>query len=331
MPTTFTRPALTRRELLRQTTRFAGAAIAVAAWPRTVANLVAGPLDALQQAATDSAAAMRQQMGAIPIATTPLGDKLTMLSGPGGNVVVLNGPDGKVVVDTFVRSVWDKLKPLLDGMGSAPIKAAIDTHWHLDHSDGNENFRAAGAELMSIRDLYDQFASEYYPMLFCACLILPLFMIDFVRLTHRIAGPLVRFRIALVQLMQGHRVNEVELRKGDLLTEFQQAFNEFLSFYNRQIDGHRYRLIGEAGAHRRGDLARPQRLVGLQEHEEADEQQRQVGERRQPDRARGRLVEKGVVPGKNLGLHAANSRIWRGTAGSTWASAASGSASRARS
>jgi hypothetical protein len=96
---------------------------------------------------------------------------------------------------------------------------------------------AAGAELMSIRDLYYQFASEYYPMLFCACLILPLFMIDFVRLTHRIAGPLVRFRIALVQLMQGHRVNEVELRKGDLLTEFQQAFNEFLSFYNRQIDG----------------------------------------------------------------------------------------------
>jgi hypothetical protein len=37
--------------------------------------------------------------------------------------------------------------------------------------------------------------------------------------------------------MQGHRVNEVELRKGDLLTEFQQAFNEFLAFYNRQLDG----------------------------------------------------------------------------------------------
>jgi hypothetical protein len=95
---------------------------------------------------------------------------------------------------------------------------------------------AGGAELLSIRELYSQFAGEYYPVLFCACLILPLFMIDFVRLTHRIAGPLVRFRFALVQLMQGHRVNEVELRKGDLLTEFQQAFNEFLSFYNRQLD-----------------------------------------------------------------------------------------------
>jgi len=96
---------------------------------------------------------------------------------------------------------------------------------------------AAGAELLSLGDLYGRFASEYSPVLFCACLILPLFLIDFVRLTHRIAGPLVRYRIALVQLMQGHRVNDVELRKGDLLTEFQMTFNEFLAFYNQQLDG----------------------------------------------------------------------------------------------
>lgn len=140
---------LTRRDLLRQSARFVGAAMALQAWPRAATTLFADPMDALQQAAGDAAASMRQQMGAIPITTTPLGDMLTMLSGPGGNVVVLNGPDGKVVVDTFVRNVWDRLKPLLDGMGTSPIKTAIDTHWHLDHSDGNENFRAAGAELIA--------------------------------------------------------------------------------------------------------------------------------------------------------------------------------------
>jgi glyoxylase-like metal-dependent hydrolase (beta-lactamase superfamily II) len=118
-------------------------------------------LDVVPQAAADSAAAMRQQMGAIPIASTPLADKLTMLSGPGGNVVVLNGPDGKLVVDTFVRNVWDKLKPLLDGMGAAPIKAAIDTHWHLDHSDGNENFRAAGAELIAHQNTPKRLAESH--------------------------------------------------------------------------------------------------------------------------------------------------------------------------
>jgi cyclase len=144
-----TASGLTRRDLLRHSARVAGAAIALNAWPRLASGALASPFDLLQQAPPDAAAAMRQQMGAIPIASTPLTDKLTMLSGPGGNVVVLNGPDGKVVVDTFFRNVWDKLKPLLDGMGPAPIKMAIDTHWHLDHSDGNENFRAAGAEVLA--------------------------------------------------------------------------------------------------------------------------------------------------------------------------------------
>ncbi len=137
----------TRRDLFRHTARLAGAALAFNSWPRLAGTAWASPFDGLQQ--VDSAAAMRQQMGAIPITSTPLADKLTMLSGPGGNVVVLNGPDGKVVVDTFVRTVWDKLKPLLDGMGQAPITTAIDTHWHLDHSDGNENFRAAGAAVLA--------------------------------------------------------------------------------------------------------------------------------------------------------------------------------------
>jgi len=149
MSTRSTNGGWTRRELFHYTARLAAAAAAMHAWPRATGTALASPLDIVPQAAVDSAAAMRQQMGAIPITSTPLADKLTMLSGPGGNVVVLNGPDGKIVVDTFVRNVWDKLKPLLDGMGPAPIKVAIDTHWHLDHSDGNENFRAAGAELIA--------------------------------------------------------------------------------------------------------------------------------------------------------------------------------------
>src|SRR5438445_9795779 len=51
--------------------------------------------------AADPLAAVRAQMGAMPIQTHKLGENLTLLSGPGGNVVVLNGADGKIVVDTF--------------------------------------------------------------------------------------------------------------------------------------------------------------------------------------------------------------------------------------
>jgi len=78
-----------------------------------------------------------------------LADNLTLLSGPGGNVVILNGPDGKIIVDTFVSSVWPKLKENLDGLGNAPLKYVIDTHWHFDHTDNNANFRAAGATILA--------------------------------------------------------------------------------------------------------------------------------------------------------------------------------------
>src|SRR5438309_781552 len=91
-------------------------------------------------------AAMRAQMGATPITSTKLAENLTLLAGPGGNVVVLHGPDGKIVVDSFVQPAWPKLKENLDAMGNQPIKLLIDTHWHFDHTDNNARFHDAGAD-----------------------------------------------------------------------------------------------------------------------------------------------------------------------------------------
>ena len=97
----------------------------------------------------DALAAMRAQIGATPIEATTLTDNLTLLSGPGGNVVVLNGRDGKVVVDSFVQPAWAGLKQRIDGIGASRITAVIDTHWHFDHTDNNASFRKQGAEIVA--------------------------------------------------------------------------------------------------------------------------------------------------------------------------------------
>jgi cyclase len=137
----------TRREMLRNCTRFAGSALLFPA------SLLTSGVPALcQQAATaptDSLGAMRAQMGTLPIHSQPLAENLRLLSGPGGNVVVLNGPDGKIVVDTFLLPAWPKLKENLDGLGNGPLKTAIDTHWHVDHTDNNANLHAAGATVLA--------------------------------------------------------------------------------------------------------------------------------------------------------------------------------------
>ena len=140
----------TRREMLRNAAGFAGSALLAQLFPASL--LSAGVRDLRQQAATpptDSLGAMRAQMGTVPIHSQPLAENLTLLSGPGGNVVVLNGPDGKIVVDTFLMPAWPKLKETLDGLGNAPLKTVIDTHWHVDHTDNNANLHAAGATVLA--------------------------------------------------------------------------------------------------------------------------------------------------------------------------------------
>lgn len=136
---------LSRRDLLRGGAIVAGGALL----PASPEWLVTEGWAAQPAAATDQLAAARAGMAAAPIQTTRLTDALSMLSGPGGNVVVLNGPDGKVVVDTFVQGAWEKLKQALDAIGPAPLKAAIDTHWHFDHADNNAAFRAGGAAVIA--------------------------------------------------------------------------------------------------------------------------------------------------------------------------------------
>src|ERR1700747_2337924 len=148
----FLRKQNTQRGMLQNCAGFAGSALLAQLFPASL--LDAGvPAPALcQQAATpptDSLGAMRAQMGTVPIHSQPLAENLTLLSGPGGNVVVLNGPDGKILVDTFLLPAWPKLKENLDGLGNAPLKTVIDTHWHVDHTDNNANLHAAGATVLA--------------------------------------------------------------------------------------------------------------------------------------------------------------------------------------
>src|SRR5260221_10275484 len=140
----------TRRGMLRNGAGFGGSALLAQLFPPSLLN--AGVPALRQQAATpptDSLAATRAQMGTAPIHSQPLAENLTLLSGPGGNVVVLNGPDGKIVVDTFLLPAWPKLKETLDGLGDAPLETVIDTHWHVDHTDNNANLHAAGATVLA--------------------------------------------------------------------------------------------------------------------------------------------------------------------------------------
>jgi glyoxylase-like metal-dependent hydrolase (beta-lactamase superfamily II) len=138
----------TRREMLLGAAGLAGGALAGRFLPAAMAH-AATPGFPQQKSPADQVAAMRAQFGGTPIQPQKLTDSITLLSGPGGNVVVLNGADGKLLGDTFVQPAWAHLQDALEAIGKAPVKTAIDTHWHFDHSDNNLSLRAAGATLVA--------------------------------------------------------------------------------------------------------------------------------------------------------------------------------------
>jgi hypothetical protein len=90
--------------------------------------------------------------------------------------------------------------------------------------------RGAGSMQGSFGEHFGQLAGDYFPVLLCGLLTLPVVLIDMLRVSHRIAGPLVRLGEALRDLREGRTVDRLALRREDLLGGFQQEFNAYLAW-----------------------------------------------------------------------------------------------------
>jgi glyoxylase-like metal-dependent hydrolase (beta-lactamase superfamily II) len=145
----FLQKQTSRREMLQGSATLAGSAFLAHLFPATLLRASAAGYAQQAPSPADLLADMRARFNAAPLETQRLAEDVTMLSGPGGSVVVLNGPDGKFVVDTFVAPAWPRLKEALNGLGNAPLKYVINTHWHFDHTDNNAPLHAAGATVLA--------------------------------------------------------------------------------------------------------------------------------------------------------------------------------------
>ena len=141
----------TRREILQAGGALAGAGVLAGLLPGSLLSQPKARVENLVQVSSpaDRLAQMRAQWGSIPLVTTKLRDNIYLLSGPGGNMVVLSGADGKVLVDSGVSAAAPKIQQAMDGFGGAPLKVLVNTHWHFDHTDGNEAMHQAGAVIIA--------------------------------------------------------------------------------------------------------------------------------------------------------------------------------------
>ncbi|WP_417594077.1 MBL fold metallo-hydrolase [Parasphingorhabdus sp.] len=85
----------------------------------------------------------------VEIKAEPLAEGVAVLFGAGGNIGVSYGPDGTVLIDDQFAPLTPKIQAAIAGLGAEPVTYLINTHWHGDHSGGNENFGKAGALIMA--------------------------------------------------------------------------------------------------------------------------------------------------------------------------------------
>ena len=74
---------------------------------------------------------------------------VSVLLGAGGNIAVLMGPDGKLLVDAEIVTSRPNVSAALASINVDPIKQLINTHWHFDHTGGNEWLHQAGASVLA--------------------------------------------------------------------------------------------------------------------------------------------------------------------------------------
>jgi cyclase len=85
----------------------------------------------------------------IQIRTTDLGNRTYMLEGQGGNITVAVGSDGILMVDGQFAPLSGKIKAAIGAISPLPIKYLVNTHYHGDHTGGNDNFARGGAVIVA--------------------------------------------------------------------------------------------------------------------------------------------------------------------------------------
>ncbi|HEY4234001.1 MAG TPA: MBL fold metallo-hydrolase [Lacipirellulaceae bacterium] len=126
-------PGISRRRFIAST-----GVVATAAWlaPRRLFAATGGVVDSMRGSAADADITVKSLRG-----------NVSALIGSGGNIAVLTGKDGKLLIDAGLAGSEPKIVAALSGISPDPVKHLVNTHWHFDHTDGNQWLHAAGASI----------------------------------------------------------------------------------------------------------------------------------------------------------------------------------------
>jgi glyoxylase-like metal-dependent hydrolase (beta-lactamase superfamily II) len=104
----------------------------------------------------------QQDFSKVEVKVERLAPGIAVLFGAGGNIGLSYGEDGNAIVDDQYAPLTSKIVAAVRTLDPDPVRFVINTHWHGDHTGGNESFGKAGAVILAHDNVRIRMSSEQF-------------------------------------------------------------------------------------------------------------------------------------------------------------------------
>ena len=100
------------------------------------------------------------------VRTVPVRDGVYMLVGQGGNIGLSVGQDGAFLIDDQFAPLTEAIRAAIGELTDLDVRFVVNTHFHSDHTDGNENLGEGGAIIVAHESVRERLTSEQFVEVF---------------------------------------------------------------------------------------------------------------------------------------------------------------------
>lgn len=103
-----------------------------------------------------------QDFSSVQVEAIKVPGNVYMLTGAGGNIGISAGKDCVFMIDASYAPLTEKIKAAIGTFSPKPTKFVVTTHWHQDHTGGNENLSREGAIMVAHENVRKRLGSEQF-------------------------------------------------------------------------------------------------------------------------------------------------------------------------
>ena len=187
-----------------------------------------------------STALAQQDFSKVEIRADKLSDNLYMLTGAGGNIGLSVGDDAVFMVDDQFAPLTPKIEAAIAKITPKPVKFVLNTHWHFDHTGGNESFGKAGALIVAHENVRKRMSVEgFIEFLGMKFKAEPRQALPIVTFTRDVTFHLNGDEVYVLHVANAHTDGDaiVHFRKNDVVHMGDTFFNKLYPFIDTSSGG----------------------------------------------------------------------------------------------